>query len=502
MGIVNLPTEILHEICCQLCLHCHHEHVVTASFDLLPTAFEDQNALARFSRCSQRLRKIAQPVLFHWYQGSKTDNGREDVKELGRLVSFLRPIIRHPTLAASTQALALYETPFSRYVKLADPEGSLGPAFEAVGGYLLQHWRDNRKVLHLDQLQELAMASTPALSQLCLHRLSDLPNETWGVWSYPMPNLKYLAFPGNRSGGERDTYGYEDTYDLKDAMSLLRHAPNLDTLVAPDCWGGEIVETKAHFEKQPWNLMLTNLRRLSLNDVTLDQLGPILNICPLLEDLEYFDDHHVLGLLHMIPERLLGHLRTTLRRFCYSVLPTNAPEDDEGTPFEELQGSQRWLFDHRDPVDEGYPDFSAFPVLEELELEQLVLYGPVFPTRRDPREDRSSQITTPDRLFRKLPPSLQRLRIGYVAYWPTVYRDLLALAEEPSRRFSRLQAITLEVFEAPPQHQHRHLAERLESGLGVTLLVCYVARSRYMSRGLLPARPGRRRVVHKPILYS
>ena len=248
--------------------------------------------------------------------------------------------------------------------------------------------------------------------------------------------------------------------------------------------------------------MLTNLRKLSLNDVTLDQLGPILDICPLLEDLEYFDDHHVPSSLHMSPDRHLGHLRTTLRRFCYSVLPTNAPEDDEGPPFEELQGSQRWAFNHRNPVEEGYPDFSAFPVLEELELEQLVLYGPVFPTRKDPREDRSSQITTPDRLFRKLPPCLQRLRIGYVAYWPTVYRDLLALAEEPSRRFPRLQAVTLEVFEAPPEHQHRHLVERLDSGLKVTLLVCYVTRSQYMSRGLLPARPGRPKVVHRPVLYS
>ena len=503
LGIVNLPSEILHEICCQLCPHCHHEHVVTASFDLLPAAFEDQKALARLSRCSQRLREIAQPVLFHWYKGSETDNGREDVEELGRLVSFLRPIIRHPTLAASTQALALYETQWSRDATFADPEGSLGPAFEAVGGYLLRHWRHNyRKKLYLDQLQELAMASTPALSQLCLHRMSEDFNETWGFWSYPMPNLKYLAFPGNTSGGEDGTYGYEDTYDLKDAMSLLRHAPNLETLVAPDCWGGEIFETKAHFAKQPWDLMLTSLKRLSLNDVTLEQVGPILKICPLLEDLEYFDDHRVLGLLHMSPERYLGHLRATLRRLCYSVLATNVPEPDEGSPFEELQGNQRWLFRHKDHAEEGYTDFSSFPVLEELELEQLFLYGPVFPTREDPREDRSSQLTTPDSLFRKLPHALRRLRIGCVGYWPTLYRDLLALAEEPSRRFPRLQTVTLEVFEAPPEHQHRHLAERLGSGLGVTLLVCYVVRSQCMSRGLLPARPGRPGVVHRPVLYS
>ena len=535
VGILDLPSELLHEICCQLCLHCHHEHVVTACPDVLPAAFEDQKALARLSRCSQRLREIAQPVLFHWYQGGKPDNGEEDAEELGRLVSFLRPIIRHPTLAASTQALALYETPWSRDATFADPEGSLGPAFEAVGGYLLRHWRNNyRKGLHLNQLQELAMASTPALSQLCLQRQSflqrrifrhqqaflprhtfeqhhqawlqrqsELPNETWEVWSYPMPNLKYLAFPGKTPGGEDDSYPEKDTYDLKDAMSLLRHAPNLDTLVAPDCWVGELFQTTTHFETQPWCVMLTSLKRLSLNDVTLDQVGPILDFCPLLEDLEFFDDHNGLRKLHLSPERDLGRLRTTLRRLCFSVLETNVPKPDERPPFEELQENQCWyFFDNFPQAEDEYPDFSSFPVLEELEMEQLFLYGAVFPTTEDPREDRSSRITTPDHLFCKLPPSLRRLRIGCVGYWPTVYRDLLALAERPSRRFPRLQAVTLEVFEAPPEHQHRYLAERLGSGLGVTLLVCYVVRSPYKSRGLLPARPGQPGIVHRPILYS
>ncbi|KAG7294042.1 hypothetical protein NEMBOFW57_004104 [Staphylotrichum longicolle] len=213
-------------MCCQLCLHCHHEHVVTAGYDILPAVLEDQKALARLSRCSRRLRAIAQPVLFHWYHNGKTDDGQGGVDVLDRLVSFLRAIIQHPTLAASTHAPTLYEPLSSRYGQLAtfaDPEGSFGRVFEAVGGYLLQRWRNtNGQTLFLDQLQELAM--------FCLDRESEFSNCSWGVWSYPMPNLKFLAFAGNRTGSLE-----EETYDLKDALNLLRHAPNLDTLVAPDC---------------------------------------------------------------------------------------------------------------------------------------------------------------------------------------------------------------------------------------------------------------------------
>lgn len=447
-------------------------------------------------------------MLFHWYHGGETDDGETDdgqggVDVLDRLVSFLRAIIRHPTLAASTHALALYEPLSSRYghfATFADPERSFGRVFEAVGGYLLQRWRNtNGQTLFLDQLQELAIVRTPALSQLCLDRESEFSDCSWGVWSYPMPNLKFLAFAGNRTGGLE-----EETYDLKDAMNLLRHAPNLDTLVAPDCWGGASTRIRAHFQKQPWDLMLTGLKKLSLNDVTLDQLRPILDGCPVLENLEYFDDHRLHGLLHEGLERHLGDLRTRLRRLCFSVIPAELPDPDDDDSDEEDERAkflemQVWYFGEQSSLT---PDFSTFSMLEDLELEQLLLYGPVFPTHDDPRENRSIQLTTPGDLFRRLPPCLRQLRIGFAAYWPVIYRDLLALLEDPSRPFPQLRALTVEVFEAPPEHQHRHLAERLRSILGVSLTVCYVARSQHMSRGLLPARPGRPRLAHAPILYS
>ncbi len=382
LNLVNFPS-VLDRICRQLCLHCQVEHVVIAGPDILPGGFENQTALARFSRCSRRLRDIAQPVLFHWYHASGAGSNSQ---ELNRLVTFLHAILQNPTLARSTRALALCQTKIAnlRWAKLDDSDGFFRRAVEARGGYRLQrrlpgtahvaHGRAPRAG-HGEYAGPVAALSAPRSP---FHFI-----EYWPAWDYEMPNLKYLAFAGNQTDSR-----LEDTYDLKEARNLLRCAPNLATLIAPDCWGGEsdIHRLRAWSEEQPWDVVLAKLRKISLNNVDLAQLGPIL------------------------------------------------------------------------------------------------------------------QITTPDHLFRKLPPALRRLRIGYVAYWPTVYRDLLALTEEPSRRFPRLQAVTLEVFEAPPEPQQRHLAERLGSSLGVTLLVCHVAGSKYMSRGLLPERPGRRRVAHEPVL--
>ncbi len=495
LHILDLPAEILDHICRVLCFHCQEKHAVIASRDILPPAFEDQKALSRFSQCSRRLREIAQPILFHWFHDG--EEGGIRAKEVSRLARFLRAIIGSPTLAASTQALALYRR--GQRPEFEDTDGFFRRAVEALGGYLPYLWHPRTQGLSLESLQELAMASTPAMSQLCLLRESRITGGAWELWDYSMPSLKYLAFAGSRTLAMLDV-----TYDLREARSLLRCAPNLDTLVAPDCWGGGpgSVYVRQLFSGQRWDVPLARLKTLSVNNASLEYLGTILRTCTVLEDLEYFDEHQMSGLLSL--DDHLGHLRTTLRRLCYSVFP--AELDDQISESETVQTLQEWFWeDPYKPVDPCYPDFSSFPVLEQLELEQLVLYGPVFPTSSDPREDRSNIITTPSHIFRKLPRSLRRLRIGYVTDWPVIYRDLLALAEEPGpspRPFPLLQEVAVEVFTAPPEHQHKNLGERLRSVLGVTLLVYYVARSESVSRGLLPARPGRPKLVREPVLYS
>ena len=224
----------------------------------------------------------------------------------------------------------------------------------------------------------------------------------------------------------------------------------------------------------------------------------------MLEDLEYYDDVHEEDQWRVLnPERHLGHVRATLRRLCYSMVdtePWSQPSDGDG----DAGRAQRILdltdIDLEAKMDMSGLSFSSFPVLEQLELEQLLLYGPVFPTLDDPAEDRSSRLTNPEDFLVKMPPSLRRLRVGCIIYWPTIYRDLLALAKQASR-FPQLRTVDLEVCKPPPQDEHRHLVEMFRALSNISVSVCQIARHPG-SRGLLPARPGQPEVVLEPLVNS
>lgn len=176
--------------------------------------------------------------------------------QTSRLGSFVGAILRRPTLAAATRALVFYENKneWSRFDPyevtvgwdVGDPDGVFRRALTALGGHLEREWPASRKWASLETLQGLAMASTPNLSQVCLQS----PGQ-WESWTYGLPSLRYLAFAGNRTGS-----GWEHTYDLEKAQALLRCAPNLDTLVAPDCGGGlgNYLPRRRLAATEPWGM--------------------------------------------------------------------------------------------------------------------------------------------------------------------------------------------------------------------------------------------------------
>ena len=57
-----------------------------------------------------------------------------------------------------------------------------------------------------------------------------------------------------------------------------------------------------------------------------------------------------------------------------------------------------------------------FSVLETLEIEQLVLYGPVFEEPDEVDNDRNCELVLTGELLAKFPPSLIHLRIGCIFY--------------------------------------------------------------------------------------
>lgn len=285
---------------------------------------------------------------------------------------------------------------------------------------------------------------------------------------------------------------------------------SLATLIAAD-GSGTSHHARECYQSQPWDVPLPNLKTFSIDSINANELARILDCCPALEDLEYFDGadpppreyQYVYRINHEVldPGRHLHRIRSTLRRLCYSVIQTRPEHPDRGEVDEE---------DEED--DEGQPrlnlyfssfttglSFAKFPVLEQLELEQHILYGPVFPTDEDPDENRGSRLTTPHMILERLPPSLRRLRLGCIVDWPVVFRDLSALFGQTSR-FPRLESVELEVFRSPPESEYWQLAEAM-SACGISLSLCYVPR-RFMSRGLLPARPRHPGIVLTPVRYG
>ncbi|KAK3902617.1 hypothetical protein C8A05DRAFT_15354 [Staphylotrichum tortipilum] len=511
-GILRLPTELISAICCMLCFHCRGGRVVDATSKAVTAAYEDQMAISALSRCSRGLRDKAQPILFHWYHDLEEEDYGRQQRHLER---FVEAIIRKPHLAASVKALAFYQPTLSsshshlsyaqaRARRTYEVDRIFRPTAISLGpGHLARRANSSQPALHVE-LRDLAIALCPALSQLCFHDIpipaeDEAPEYNWTTWSYPLPSLTTLVFPGTRTRIRRK----EATYHIREATYLLRHAPSLHTLIAPDCGGAgggrrhlfldHHHDNDDDDDDEAWDVgPLPALRTLSLNGIGMTVLARILRCCPALQDLEYLDEpasERVWVVLD--PARDLGHLRGTLRRLCYSDGNNNGVFFYCGARHDDGPGMA--------------PDglgFAGFGVLEVLEIEQFLLYGPVFAPSdsRFPGNGVCLRETTGENFLVKLPASLRRLRVGAVIYWPAMYRDLLALVEQQCARFPRLEAVAVEVYRAPPRYQAEHLAG-VFAAAGVAFSVARARSPRAALSGLLPARPGRREIVPLSMVY-
>jgi hypothetical protein len=173
-------------------------------------------------------------------------------------------------------------------------------------------------------------------------------------------------------------------------------------------------------------------------------------------------------------------------------------EECEGTDSDD---DEDWF----DPTWHGLSGFKVgfslkdFSALETLELEQLILYGPVFEEPDKVESDRSGDAVTTDEFLAKFPPSLVHLRIGCIFHWPVVFRDMLGMAEERAR-FPKLGSVALEVRRIPPREEFDCLAEAFRK-VGIVLSICSVVRDPF-SRGMLPTRPGFPVLRPEPVSYT
>ncbi|KAH6855591.1 hypothetical protein B0I37DRAFT_424150 [Chaetomium sp. MPI-CAGE-AT-0009] len=450
--LLTLPTEILIEISQHLCIHCHHPRIGEIPHDEAAIAIHGQTALANLTASSRHLRPITQPILFHFFHSL---TGQIDTRR--RLARFIHTLFHRPDLAASVRSLVLWtpndELPHGQpAVAIKDEDGTLARAAQRLGP-----WWVGRDYASLSVLQELAIALAPEATYVLLQRnlgeeMERFPSRRWWTdWRHPMDKLRHVVLVGWRYRWPTDDY----TYHIKEAREFLRHARNLESLVAVDCGGDGVhqclIPRLDESMDLPWDVELPRLKKLSIGG---DEVGPweveaIIRHSTVFEDLEFIQ-----GTLGWLPhaldlQRYLGNAKKTLKRLCYSIFSNKAAfkeSDVYDETFELRCLDEEWEFDkdwksmYRFEVGLSLKDFSA---LETLELDQAVLYGPVFDELVDAANPSSCALVTTEEFLSKFPPSLMRLRMGCIFHWPIVFRDMLAMAEDRAR-FPKLRSVTLE----------------------------------------------------------
>jgi hypothetical protein len=522
LNLTELPFEILSHICSELCLHCQVPYVVEVSLPEIQAARKGQRALAYLSRCSKRLLAVAQPILFHYYSTDKPprrkqvaqhSESREDAscslhnREGLLLGAFLRTIIQRPDLARHVQALTI------------DPEESFSAASEEERTHpqyaeaIYRRGASKNKAYFssctfkrpkLSHLQDLVMVNAPSLSQLYTEGVSTREygfrdDENEKAWPFELPNLRYLVFPGaHADSADGDDALDRDSYHLEQMKPLLKKAPNLEVLIAPDCDKNTTTLREGTFLIWPWDVSLPHLRRLSLNAWEPDDLATILATCPMLEDLEVLARTNRFA-KYLSPENHMDSLKKTLRRFCYSILlPRMSPVGDPEYATEVMTWGNVCL--GQDPGQRSGLSFRDFTALEVLEIDQLLLYGPNFPpTNIGFDAPGNSAMPEVEEFMAKLPVSIRILHIGWVAYWPLISRDLLRLAEGAASRFPNLTVVRLDYCEIPSLEQARCLINSFAAN-GIAFSLGSIPDSN-LPRGMLPPRPGRPETFRREGIY-
>ncbi|KAF5001808.1 hypothetical protein FGRMN_783 [Fusarium graminum] len=432
ISIGDLPVEIFAAICRNLCMHCQHAHVVDLPSDEIDHAIEAQQALSRLSRTCRRFRSTAQPVLYHYYH-SGTQPGSPDSSEwridsnirrrgIDNLETFLRTLLERPDLARHISAMAFFELREANTRQTSrDTQALFRQAGEHMGFSALPSYEN----VDPKWLQEASIMAAPFLKHLLIYRSSQEGLQYIKDSPLHLPNLKYLVLPGQSKISDNCCH-------IQQMQDILAKAPNLEVLDASDADSGTDIPFRERCRAEPWDTALSNLRRLTLHGLDTDNLAKILRHSPALEDLEYFcdmDKYTVLQHNHLTP------VRQSLRRLCYTSTTWEHTSGGAQDTIEQISTFLRW-----DSSLRGDASFVDFPRLEILEIEQLLLYGPIVDDMED-REQRfeSMKETGPEIFMASLPSSIRILHIDKLY------------------RFQNLSVVAVDPYEEPPQEQIKEL---------------------------------------------
>ncbi|KAH0495830.1 hypothetical protein TgHK011_009359 [Trichoderma gracile] len=316
-SLLALPDELLIMICRNFCLHCTCPE---GKFRARVYMREIVAALRCLSQTCQRLRKIAQPVLFH--------DARPPQLQL-----FLRTITARPDLAAQVRAFCDLSHHYSERFENGD-----------LGVILPGHVTDEEErtwdndVRRMQTLLVPTLMRLPAVEDLVLG-VSFRRGYMWETLFEMRCVKRLLLYPYNcRLGFGR----------LEDFLSLT---PNVETLEIHD-WAGSVV----------FPVSLPRLASLKINgfDLTAASLEALVESCPILEYFEFQqwgidDEDQPLWMMEEEKEPLtwrqmqdiLRPRRETLRHITFAFYPHSNevqgqsynPADDVGSfrDFEKLE---------------------------------------------------------------------------------------------------------------------------------------------------------------------
>lgn len=278
----GLPVEIFVSICEFFCPHC------------LELVYKgDQGTLARLCQVSRLFRDIAQPVLFHYYRGSRGASRR----------SILYTVSQQPFLAANVRVLNLTEDRLSSRDQLFESDQDacyLENVAERL--YIEPGWADMSSNIYKADEQyysecieeitaDMLITSLPNLRQLGLQwdnyrNLSTLTSALQnGLWA-GLPFLQYLQLD------HWDTVGF---FNASSIRGLLRAAPNIETLSIQMCsfYDSSICVDYSVKETFP---VLQSLQTLELSETSIGPSGlaifeQFIAACPSLKRLNLVAAH-------------------------------------------------------------------------------------------------------------------------------------------------------------------------------------------------------------------
>lgn len=399
-SLTAIPNEILLEICGYLCLHCQLQHFI----DLPHTTWEEgrigKGSLVSLSSTCRHLRDIAQPILFHYYYSGNalgsvqadfdylvyyTDSyGKaEHIKkathvENGSMISFLHSVVRRPHLAKSVRVLALVaHLPYYSTTLCNVPKRTLRHL--QLAAFRIGLGDDDFFYSNMTSffwLQELAIGLLPSVRHLLVRRRQQEEYRFLQESSQSLPNLKCLA-----------------------------------VLPTP---------------------VVDQIRRCALSSTD----GLLMRACNLerLRVSDYYLTMNVPG-----PQPTPLPQRQTLRSLVLGS--ENDSLYTRGRPGhgKALIWDPRMYHIQRGEHSTAHLAFRDYSVLESLEIDQMLLDGPISGNIDDWLY--VSDTYDPMTILSNLPTSLKVLRVTAVICWPVMMEVLQALARKAPAMFPILHKV-------------------------------------------------------------